>query len=231
MVQINLKSDLLNYIIAEGYAPGDSLPSIKELASSEHLGISISKVREQLEVARALGLVDVRSRTGTRLREFDFAPAVRTALLYALAQNVHRFEDFHDLRIGIEVSFWEDACVSLTTQCEAQMQDAIHEAQRKLNSHPVHIPLAEHRRFHLALFAGINNPFVYGMLEAYWDAYDQVAANHYADYDYLQRVWTYHANILNAIKEREYKIAKDLFVEHTRLRRYQHTATHNGDQK
>ena len=60
MSHIDLGSDFLNYIVDSGLQPGDRIPSINELQEQEHLGISVSKVREQIEVARALGLVEVR---------------------------------------------------------------------------------------------------------------------------------------------------------------------------
>src|SRR5262245_58204976 len=102
MSSIDLGSEFLNYIIQQGFRPGDRLPSINELQAEEHLGISISKVREQLEVARALGLVEVRSKTGTRLKEYDFAPAVRLSLLFALATDLSYFDLFSQLRNHIE---------------------------------------------------------------------------------------------------------------------------------
>jgi DNA-binding FadR family transcriptional regulator len=68
MSSIDLGSDLLNYIAESDLQVGDRLPTISELQDENHLGISTSKVREQLEVARALGLVEVRSKTGTRLK-------------------------------------------------------------------------------------------------------------------------------------------------------------------
>jgi DNA-binding FadR family transcriptional regulator len=55
VTEIRFDSDLLNYIIKHGYQPGDRLPTISELQETDNLGVSVSKVREQLEVARALG--------------------------------------------------------------------------------------------------------------------------------------------------------------------------------
>jgi len=49
------ESDLLAFIIDRRLQAGDRLPPLEEL--SAELQISISKLREQLEVARVLGLV------------------------------------------------------------------------------------------------------------------------------------------------------------------------------
>ena len=220
MVQINLDSHLLNYIIERDIEPGELLPPIKELATDEHLGISSSKVREQLEVARAMSLVDVRTNVGIRLRAFDFAPVVRLGVLYALARDIASFEHFGTLRIHIEVAFWDEACSVLLPEDLLTMREAITQARAKLKSHPIQLPHREHRTFHLTMFQRLDNPFVTGILEAYWDAYDAVAISHYADYSYWQQVWDYHERILNCIEAQDYAQAKQNFIEHTSLLRY-----------
>jgi DNA-binding FadR family transcriptional regulator len=218
---IDLDSDLLNYLVKHGFQPGDRLPSINELQETDHLGVSASKIREQLEVARALGLVEVRTKTGTRLQEYSFAPAVRLSLFFALSTNLHYFEQFSALRTHLEVAFWNEACALLTDEDTAEMRAYIEAARAKLNDRWIHIPYQEHRAFHMTVFRHLDNPFVKGLLEAYWDAYEAVEVNRYADYAYLQEVWNYHERILNAICAGDFEAAKTAFIEHTRLLRYQ----------
>jgi DNA-binding FadR family transcriptional regulator len=221
MTSIDLGSELLNYLVEQAFKPGDRLPTISELQESDHLGISASKVREQLEVARVMGLVEVRSKTGMRLKEYDFAPAVRLSLFFALAQNPQTFEMFSDLRNHIESAFWHEACHLLTDSDKQIMWDCVHAARAKLNGEWIRIPHEEHRRFHLTVFKHLENPFVLGLLEAYWDAYDAVQLNSYADYDYLQSVWDYHERIIDFICKGDYDTAQTAFIEHTRLLRHQ----------
>lgn len=221
MPHIDLESELLNYIINGKYQPGDRLPTIAELHDEAHLGISTSKVREQLEVARALGLVEVRSNTGMRLKEYSFTPAVRLSLFCALAKDLGHFELFSELRKHIEIAFWHEGCALLTSQDKAEMRACIEQAHTKLNDRWIQIPNVEHRQFHMTVFRRLNNPFVVGLLEAYWDAYDAVELNRYSDYDYLQEVWEYHARILDAICDGDFDAAQQLFIEHTQLLRYQ----------
>jgi len=220
MPNINLGSDLLNYIIRKGFKPGDRLPSIQELTSDSHLNMSASKVREQLEVARALGWVEVRSKRGTIVTDYAFTPAVRLSALYALARG-ERFELFASLRNHVEAAYWIEACELLTDDDCATMQSCIDIAEDKLNSPPIHIPNEEHRIFHLTVFKHLDNPFVIGILEAYWDLYEEVGINRYMDYDYLRRVWDYHDRILRLIRDRKFESAKTAFIEHTRLLQYE----------
>lgn len=220
-MRINLNSNLLNYIVENDLKPGDRLPTISELAGESHLGISASKVREQLEVARALGFVEVRSKTGTRVKDYDFTPAVRLSLLFALAQDPEYFELFSALRVQLEVAFWHHACELLTRADTDLMRDCVQGARDKLHNHRVSIPYVEHRTFHLTVFEHLQNPFVKGLLEAYWDAYEAVEVSRYADYEYLTSVWDYHERILNAICADDYDRSCDLFIKHTQLLRYQ----------
>ena len=220
MLNINLGSDLLNYIVKQGYKPGDKLPSIQELTSDSHLDMSTSKVREQLEVARALGLVEVRSKRGTLVKEYQFTSAVRLSALYAFACG-ERFELFASLRNHVEAAYWNEACELLTIDDLERMQDCINVAKKKLNAPPIQIPNEEHRVFHLTVFKHLDNPFVLGILEAYWDLYEEVGINHYMDYSYLTKVWDYHARILALIRDKHYDEARQAFIKHTQLLRFE----------
>jgi DNA-binding FadR family transcriptional regulator len=221
MPDIDLDSNLLEYLVREGYQAGDRLPTLNDLQADERLGISISKVREQLEVARALGLVEVRSKTGMKMKPYTFTPAVRLSLFFALAQDQHSFEQFGEVRNHVEVAFWNEACERLQDEDKQVMRQCLERARAKLNGKPVRIPNEEHRAFHLTVFRRLDNPFVMGILEAYWDAYNAVELNRYADYSYLQQVWTYHEQIFEAICKGDYEQAKSLFIDHTNLIRFQ----------
>jgi DNA-binding FadR family transcriptional regulator len=214
-----LDSDLLNYIVDHHLQPGDQLPALTDL--SQELDINVGKLREQLEVARSLGLVEVRPRTGIRVKDHDFLPAIRLGLLFALAMEKTRFEAFTDLRNHTEVSFWNEAVAQLTDKDKAELRQLVDAAWQKLNSPTlIQIPHAEHRQFHLKIFRHLQNPFVQGLLEAYWEGYEAVELDTYADLHYWQEAWTYHERILNCICRGDFDAAKEAFIEHTRLLRH-----------
>ena len=56
-----------------------------------------------------------------------------------------------------------------------------------------------------------------GLLEAYWDGYEAVELNTYADYRYLEKVWQYHERIVDAICSGDYVQGQALLIEHMRL--------------
>jgi DNA-binding FadR family transcriptional regulator len=196
-------------------SPGDRMPAIPELA--HQLGISTSKLREQLEVARALGLVEVRPKTGIRVLPYSFGKSMRVSLQFALALDRSYFDQIGELRNHIEAAFWHDAVGLLTAEDKAALQDLIRRAWAKLRGQPVQIPHAEHRDLHLRIFSRLDNEFVAGLLESYWEAYEAVGLALYADYSYLEEVWSYHEKMVEAIVAGDLEGGHRALVEHTAL--------------
>ncbi len=208
-------SEFLHYLASHPEAE-NGLPSLNEL--SRELGISVAGLREQLEVARALGLVEVRPRTGTRRRPFSFAPAVKQTLGYAIAIDHAHFDEFAQLRNHIEAAYWDEAVCRLTHEDKQQLEGLIQRAQDKLHSNPVQVPHEEHRKLHLLIYRRLDNPFVTGILEAYWDAYEAVGLNLYAgSIDYLDEVWEYHARMVQAICDGDYAAGREALIKHVDL--------------
>ncbi len=203
MSQRQLPNAFLRYL-AENPAAANGLsedecrlPPLTDL--SKELGVSVSYLREQLEVAKAIGLVEVRPRTGMRRLPYTFFPAVRQSLAYAVALDRQHFWEYSDLRIHIEGAYWKEAVSKLIEEDHKVLNSLLAEAWLKLRGHPVEIPHLEHRRLHLTIYSRLGNPFVSGLLEAYWDLYEAVGLNLYADLDYLELVWAYHQKMVDSI--------------------------------
>jgi DNA-binding FadR family transcriptional regulator len=208
-------SEFIHYL-AKQSTDGDRLPSLAAL--SEELGISISTLREQMEVARALGLVEVRPKKGIRRQPYTFTPAVLKSLSYAYAVDPANFFDtFSDLRTHVEASYWNEAVRLLTPEDHALLRSLLARAVEKLEGQPIEIPHAEHRQLHLSIYKRLNNPFVTGILEAYWEAYEAVGLNMYTDITYLKTVWNYHQQMVDAICTGNYAAGYHALIEHTDL--------------
>ena len=218
---LDLRSDLLNYLIQSQFKAGDRIPTISQLAESEHLGISPSKIREQLEVARALGFIDVKSKTGMRFNEYEFGSAIRLSVFFALAQEPELyFEYFTDLRVQLEIGSWFAMCESLGSQEFVALHEIIQAARQKLQDERwVQIPHREHGQFHRMLFSKIDNPFINGILNVYWEAYEAIEPRRYASFAYHQKVWDYHEGIANELEGGDFMKAQATYMEHAQLLR------------
>jgi len=208
-------SEFLRYLASHEEVQ-NGIPSLKKL--SEELGVSLATLREQLEVARALGLVEVKPRLGTRRKEYSFTPAVRQSLGYALALSNEHFKKYSDLRNHIEAAFWFEAVEKLTDGDKQDLQKLINNALEKLQGVQIQVPHEEHRKLHLLIFSRLDNPFVTGILEAYWDAYENVGLNVFTGgFEYLQKVWGYHQEMINSICEGKFEKGYEALIAHTDL--------------
>lgn len=209
-------SEFLRYLAAHKEAES-GLPTLSKL--SEELKVSLASLREQLEVARALGLIEVKPGPGgTRRRDYSFTPAVRQSLGYALALNNAHFRKYAELRNHVESAFWYEAVEKLTEEDKLELEALVKRAWEKLQGSPIQVPHEEHRNLHLIIYRRLENPFVTGILEAYWDAYEEVGLNVFAgSYEYLQEVWRYHQKMVQAICSGDYKAGYEALIAHTDL--------------
>ena len=218
MTQHNLSnylSTLLLFITEKAAQGQDSLPSLT--AISEELGMSVSTLREELLVARALGLVDVKPRIGIKILDFNFKPAVTKSL--AIAVNIDRelFRQFSDMRNHIEASYWYQAVSNLSAADVKTLNQIVRTALRKLGSDPIQIPHLEHRQLHLTIFSRLENVFVHGILESYWDIYEAVGLSVYEDRKYLERVWDYHRQMVESISQSDFLSGYQALIAHMDL--------------
>lgn len=210
-----LGSSLLRYIIERRIQPGDRLPTIPEL--SAELGVSVSKLREELEVARTLGLVQIKPRTGSVVQPFDFTPAATLGVLYAIGLDPNYFHTFADLRKHLELSYWIEAVSCLTPDDIAALRDLIARAVEKLNRLPIEVPVEEHARLHLTFFRHLENTFVQGLLSAYWAAYMAFGVALHAPLAYHREVWTYHEQMVELVARGDYEGGRRALQEHMTL--------------
>ena len=209
-------SEFLRYLATNEEAK-NSLPTLNKL--SQELGVSVASLREQLEVARALGLVEVKpGRGGTRRRSFSFTPAIRQSLGYALALGDGHYQKYSELRNHVESAYWYEAVQKLTDKDKEELQTLVERAWDKLRRKPIQVPHEEHRSLHLMIYSRLENPFVTGILEAYWDAYEAMRLNMLTGgYDYLEEVWQYHQKMVEAICNNDLKTGYDALITHTDL--------------
>lgn len=209
---MQLDSNFIAYIVEHQVQPDEKLPSLQDI--SKEIGISVGKLREQLEVARTLGIVSVRPRRGTIRLPYDFAPAVQASLSFGLETEAATFNQFNQLRRAIETQFWNEAVQLLTDEDKAVLKDIVSQAWNRINGTPRHIPTREHRQFHLKIFSRLDNPFVQGLLDAYWAAYADSQITRLMGYEYWVQVWEYHGRITDALVANQFAEGCDLLIEH-----------------
>lgn len=215
MYYSGLDSAFLQYLVDKEIAPGQRLPTLSDI--SQELGVSVGKLREELEVARSMGVVSVRPRLGIQREPFDFSQVLLDGVSFSLATGDADFESYSRLRQVVETGFWDQAVTLLTAKDIESLQELVKKAWGKLRGEPIHIPNREHRDFHLTIFSRLNNPFVQGILVAYWEAYQASELTRFASYLYWIEVWSYHERIVDALFHNNFSLGRQLLVEHFSL--------------
>jgi len=210
-----IDSQFLRYLIDNDIPPGQRLPALNDI--SLEVGISVGKLREQLEVARKMGLVSARPRLGIQREPFEFSQMLLDGVLFGLATGEANFEQFSQLRQVVEAGFWNQAVELLTAPDKDRLRDLVAQAWKKLRGEPIHLPNGEHRDLHLTIFGRLDNPFVQGILDAYWQAYEASEMTRFASYAYWIEVWTYHEKIVDTLCNNDFALGRQLLVEHFSL--------------
>ena len=208
-------SIFMQYLTTLPASTSSRIPSLIEL--SQMLGVSVALLREQMEVARIMGLIEVRPRTGIQKLPYSFSNTILTSISYSLEDNPDSFDSFSDLRKHIEASYWKEAVSKLNSDDIEELKGIINVAFLKLRGKPPQIPHEEHKKLHTSMFGKVNNPFVLGILEAYWQAYEDVGLDVYTDMQYLEQVWTYHQRTVDAIVSGELDTGYRSFAEHMEM--------------
>lgn len=204
-------SPLLKYL-SDASRKGESIPSIAEL--SVKLGISTASVREQLEVAKELGFVEVRTRTGIQISDFCLTQPLSLSMSYGLRVDPALFAEYASLRQRLEIAYWYDACSLLEKSDVEELHKIEERAGWKMSQRPMIIPMIEHRRFHLVIYRPLHNRVLNSILETYWDLYEASRLHFYRNHEYLESVWSYHRQILEAITNRAYDKGYEALVTH-----------------
>lgn len=208
-------SSFLQYLATISEKNEERIPPLSEL--SQILGISVATLREQLEVARIMGFVEVKPKAGIKKTAYTFKPAVITSLTYALATEAAPFAKYSNLRKHIEASYFLEAVKLLAPDDKAELEAIVARAEEKLNRSPSIPPTNEHREFHLLIYRQLENPFVNGLLEAYWEIYKAAGYEIYPDMEYVKNIWQYHHKMVELIKTRGYDQAYQSMLEHMEL--------------
>ena len=204
-------SPVLKYI-ADATRQDEPIPSISEL--STQLGISTASVREQLEVPKELGFVEVRTRTGIQTHDFCLRHPLTLSMTYGLRVDPELFQEYASLRRQLEVAYWYEACALLEKSHIQELQALEERANWKINQNPVMLPTIEHRKFHLTIYRPLNNRVLNSVLETYWDLYEASGINFFRNHEYLETVWSYHRQILEAIASKAYEKGYEALVTH-----------------
>ena len=151
-----------------GYPPGSALPAERILA--EKLNVSRGSVREAIRILEHIGLLDVRTGSGTFVRP-DAPPAVSLLRLRAASVGEHSPLDVMTARRAIEPVCAELAARDRTEHDLAALRAAITEHGRLLDQ--AADPQDTDLLFHRAVAAASHNPVLELLVDRLVEIMDQ----------------------------------------------------------
>ncbi len=208
-------SELLHFLASIPDDGNRRIPPLSEL--SKQLGISVASLREQLEAARLLGIVEIKPKAGIHKSEYSLRPALTASLTYAVETNSSLFSHLSNLRKHLEAAYFIEAVQLLSTSDIDYLSSLTKKAQEKIRSIPPQLPNIEHRELHLGIYKRLHNPFVISIFEVYWDLYKSTGLEIYTEVTYIDRVWQYHQRIVDAIRQGNLSLGQQILVEHMDL--------------
>ena len=214
-LQYPLLSEFLIYLASLPEDTNHKIPSLIQL--SKQLGISVATLREQLEEARSLGLVEVRPKSGIKKLPYDFSTAIKPGLIYAVRAGSLSYHQFADLRRHLECAYFIEAAQTLTPLDIERLTVLITCARAGFKTTPGRVPSQEHRDFHLTIYKNLKNEYLNGVLDAFWEVYHLSGMEIYPDVTYIDRVWQYHERIVDEIRSKNYSLGLSLLTEHMDL--------------
>jgi DNA-binding FadR family transcriptional regulator len=199
------------YILLGRLAPGDPMPTEKEL--SERLGVSRSGVREAMKTLSALDIVEVRHGYGTYVGQMRLTAMVQSLAFRGMLKTSadhHVLADLIDIRELIETSLARTIVTALSAQAALTLRRltvAMHEkAELGLEFRD------EDREFHLALMQATGNALAVELTGAFWDVH--ALASRSLGVPDLQATAQAHTAILDAIEDGDAALFRSAISEH-----------------
>ncbi|MGA8151374.1 MAG: FadR/GntR family transcriptional regulator [Terriglobales bacterium] len=198
----------LGLLIAEGQLiPGSVLPNESQLGAN--LGVSRTALREAIKVLAAKGLVDVRRKTGTRVRPNSQWNMLDPEVLFWLFSGPDvpaGLTDLLEVRKIVEPAGARMAAERATLEDLAEMQRAFEAMEAAAND--LDSRVETDLLFHLSILEGAHNAFMrpFGALiqAALRTSFRLTSSNTVA----YRRTLTLHREVLAAIKSRNRKKAE-----------------------
>ena len=160
-------SRILPFIRARGYAPGERIPSERELA--ERFGVSRGILREALAALEAMRVIQRRPQSGIYLRDVAREASVDMLVLESdlgMPVSPADVKDLNEFRSMLEVQSAGLACARRTDQDLARLDEILATSRAR---HAAGQSLSEQdAQFHMALCAASGNKLLQRAANSFW---------------------------------------------------------------
>jgi len=200
---------LKSYILDNNLQPGDRLPT--EAVLAEKLGVSRLSVREAFKVLESLGIVEIKTKDGTRLKSLTMKP-VADHLRFLLDVDRTSIREMAVARQVLESALIPMIIESADASDFQAMETAI-ARMRELAQRGEAFPEAD-MQFHQALAAATKNRAMEGFGVMLQEFFLHLRGQILASPERQQQSLQDHEAIYKAIREKDVERAQQLMCDH-----------------
>jgi len=205
----HLTRQVLKLIATRGLAPGDRLPSTKELA--ELFSVATPTMREALRRLQATGVVDIRHGSGIYVRKIDQGPIITNPHYGEL--NAEAVLQLLEARLAIEPFLAGKAAELATDDDIASLKALLDEAEQLLNGqdaklHPTNM------RFHTRIARISGNTILAEFFASLVELYAREQIGILELFNARSRDHHDHVGIFEAIRARDAALASERMRVH-----------------
>ncbi|MDW7673583.1 MAG: FadR/GntR family transcriptional regulator [Bacillota bacterium] len=193
--------------------PGDKLMGEREM--SQTLKVSRTSVREAIRTLEILGLVEIRLGEGTFLRENSLDSIINPMAL-SLSITAESVQDMFEVRKILEIECAGLAALRHNDEEIKLMESTLKDMQENIENEQV--GLKADLRLHFQIAQASKNAVLYKLMhvfaEVLHDTVQSTRRNRFSKCATPDKLIDEHKEIINAIKIRDYDLAKNLMKDH-----------------
>lgn len=203
-------------IIDGGYAPGDRIPTERELC--EQLSVSRTVIREGIKALQERGLVRVVPGSGTYISKVEGNHVSRSISLFFRGNN-YAFRDLLEIRKSLEVEIAGLAALRATESEIQDLESAVHKMRTLLEDVPLSTDSLEEfaqadLQFHQSLARASHNSLLPLLLTPITDLVLEFSREASTELGAPENAVHFHQEILECVRKRDSATSRDVMRAH-----------------
>lgn len=208
-----------DYIVQGTFQPNQKIYSENQLANI--LGLNRNTIRETLTALELLGIVQSRQGEGTYLTPLNMDSSAKVLSLLLLLEQGDR-KDIIQVRRILETAASELSALHRTPEHLKEMESCLqnmHDHSRSAEDKDSSGIAREDTRFHTLIASSTGNDLLKSLINIYAGYINQIASENWKlirqeGHEYADIIYTHHAGLKNAIRDREPEKARLIMEKH-----------------
>lgn len=202
------------YILDNGYGPGDPLPSESEFA--RRLEVSRPSLREAMRVLQSMGIVESRPGSGTYVGSFNMESLLE-GMSFSIqtssgTDTLHAMREILEVRSVLELHLIRQVALSIPENHLGELTRIVQRMRERAESGLSFT--AEDLAFHETVYLSLGNSFIVQLVRTFWQLFAEVEDNLRNIGGELTTIAEMHQDIVTALQQRDPDAAERAMIRH-----------------